>query len=264
MFLFLSKLLTRAVSPVMIVCELLVIALIVERQKPRLSRVMEIAALLFLMLAGNRWFGMVLAHPLEEHGLPDAPVPNVQAIVVLSSNAEPPVPPQPTVTLDDATANRLLYGAELYRAGKAPVVILSGGQMPWTKDRPPMSQGMAEVIELMGVPESAIIKETDSANTYENAVDVAKILRVRHIGRILLVTSAMHMPRALALFKHQGVEVIAAPCDFKTLSSSEASDAGSWQGRTINLLPSADSLELTSNAWKEYLGIAIYHAAGLL
>ena len=248
----------------MIVCELLVIALIVERQKPRLSRVMEITALLFLMLAGNRWFGMVLAHPLEEYGLPDAAVPNVQAIVVLSSSVEPPVPPQPTVTLDDATANRLLYGAELYRAGKAPIVILSGGQMPWAKDRPSLSQGMAEVIELMGVPESAIIKETDSANTYENAVDVAKILKVRHIGRILLVTSAMHMPRALALFKHQRVGVIAAPCDFKTLSSSEASDAGSWQGRTINLLPDADSLELTSNAWKEYLGIAVYHAAGLL
>ncbi len=248
----------------MIVCELLVIALIIERQKPRLSRVMEIAALLLLILAGTRWFGRVLASPLEEYGLPGASIPNVQAIVVLSSGVKLPVPPQPTVTLDGATANRLLYGAELYRAGKAPIVILSGGQMPWTKDQPPMSQGMAEVIELMGVPKFAIIKEPDSANTYENAVDVAKILKARRIGRILLVTSAIHMPRALALFRHQGVDAIAAPCDFKTLSSSEVSDAGGWQGRTIDLLPDADSLELTSAAWKEYFGIAVYHAAGLL
>jgi len=225
---------------------------------------MEAAALLLLVLAGNRWFGRMLAGHLEEHWLTGAPVPNAQAIVVLSSEVKPPVSPQPAITLDDATANRLLYGAQLYRAGKAPIVILSGGQMPWARHWPPMSQGMADVIELLGVPKSAIIKETDSANTYENAVDVAKILKARHIGPILLVTSAIHMPRALALFKHQGVNAIAAPCDFKSLSGSEARGSGGWQGRAIKVLPDSDSLDLTSKIWKEYLGIAVYHAARLL
>ena len=120
------------------------------------------------------------------------------------------------------------------------------------------------MIELLGVPKPTIIKETDSANTYENAVDVAKILKARHIARILLVTSAMHMPRALALFKHQGIEAIAAPCDFKSLSSGAARYGGGWQGVMLGLLPDADSLHLTTMVWKEYLGIAIYQAAGLL
>ena len=95
-------------------------------------------------------------------------------------------------------------------------------------------------------------------------MDVAKILKARHIARILLVTSAMHTPRALALFKHQGVDAIEAPCDFKSLSSGAARYEGGWQGTMLGLLPDADSLNLTTMAWKEYLGIAVYHAAGLL
>ena len=132
MFLFFSKLLTSVVSPVMIISELLVIALMFQHRKPRLARVMEIAALLLLTVAGNGCFGAILAGRLEQQGLTGNPVPNAQAIVVLSSSVKPAVPPQPTLTIDEATANRLLYGAELYRAGKAPIVILSGGQMPWT------------------------------------------------------------------------------------------------------------------------------------
>ena len=161
MSLFFSKLLTSVVSPVMIICELLVIALAFQHRKPRLARVLAFLALLFLTLAGNGWFGGILAGQLEQHGLPRDRVPNAQAIVVLASSVKPAVPPQPAITLDEATANRLLYGAELYRAGKAPIVILSGGQMPWARDRPPLSQGMAEVIELLGVPKPAITKETD-------------------------------------------------------------------------------------------------------
>lgn len=248
----------------MIICELLAIALIIQRRKPRLAHVMEITALLFLILTGNPWFGGLLASHLEEQGLTGGLVPNAQAIVVLASGLGPAVPPQPAITLDGATANRLLYGAELYRAGKAPIVILSGGQMPLIRDQPPLSNGMAEVIELLGVPKPAIIKEANSANTYENAVDVAKILKTRHIARILLVTSAMHMPRALALFKHQGVDAIPAPCDFSSWSGGAGRDAGGWQGTMIGLLPNADSLLLTTMAWKEYIGIAVYHAAGLL
>ena len=125
-----------------------------------------------------------------------------------------------------------------------------------------MSEAMAEVLELMGVPKSAIIQEPQSANTYENAVDVKTVLTARHIGRILLVTSAMHMPRALALFKHQGIDAIAAPCDFVSLTSE--GHTGSWRAAAIHLIPGSDNLNMTSMALKEFLGIAVYRAAGLL
>src|SRR5260370_27753447 len=94
------------------------------------------------------------------------------------------------------------------------MLIISGGRLPWQKSLPPISESMAEMAEMMGVPKSSVVQERDSGNTYENALDVNAILKARHFHRILLVTSAMHMPRALALVKHQGIDAIAAPCDF--------------------------------------------------
>src|SRR5690348_1465532 len=120
---FLSKLLAPELSPLVIVCELLLIAILAVRRGPRLARASAIAALLLLVLASNRYFSLLVTGYLESRHLPDPPLPKAQAIVVLSSGVEPATPPQPTVALDSATANRLLYGVELYRRKLAPMVI---------------------------------------------------------------------------------------------------------------------------------------------
>jgi uncharacterized SAM-binding protein YcdF (DUF218 family) len=262
--LFLSKILGPAVSPVVIICALVAITILTIRRRPRFARGAAIAALCLLLLASNQRFSSLLTSYLETRHLPAGPLPDAQAIVVLSSDVRPAVPPQPAISLDGASANRLLYAAQLYRERDAPLVIVSGGELPWFKHIAPMSQGMADVIERMGVPRSAIIQEGASANTYENAVDVAAIVKARHIDRVLLVTSAMHMPRALALFKHQGIEAIPAPCDFTSFAPEAGASTMSWQAAAISLVPNADSLGATTMAVKEFLGIAVYHAAGLL
>jgi uncharacterized SAM-binding protein YcdF (DUF218 family) len=65
---------------------------------------------------------------------------------------------------------------------------------------------MAEIAQTMGVPASAILQDPDSHNTYQNAVNVRKILDAKGIkGPVLLVTSAMHMTRSLLIFKRQGI-----------------------------------------------------------
>ncbi len=243
----------------MISCELWAVAILAFRRRPRVARGAAIAGLLVLLVASNQCFSTLVAGYLESRNLPDGPLPRAQAIVVLSSDAEPATPPQPTIVLDSATANRLLYAAQLYHDGEAPTVILSGGRVPWLKSLPPESQSMLEVMDLMGVPRSAIIQESQSANTYENAVDVKAILKARHIDRILLVTSAMHMPRALSLFKDQGIDAIAAPCDFLPFTPHE-----DWRGTIIGLIPDPNCLTKTSMAFNEFLGIAVYRAAGLL
>ena len=258
---FLSKLLAPELSPIVIVCELMLIAIVAIRRLPRLARASAIAALLLLLVASNGSFSSFVAGRLEACSVPSAPLPRAQAIVVLASDVEPATPPQPTLLLDSETANRLLFAVQLYRTRMAPIVILSGGRVPWSKDQPPISQGMAEVVNLMGVPQTAIIQEPDSANTYENAVDVKAILQARHLAHVLLVTSAMHMPRALALFKHLGIDATPAPCDFVGLTRPPARN---WRAAALDLIPDATNLLMTSMALKEYLGIAVYHAAGLL
>ena len=260
MFVFLSKLLTPIVSPLAVACGLMAVA-VVSPRRPRLARGAAATSLLILLLAGNPWFSMLLVRYLEVRNIPRGPLPAAQAIVVLASSAQPAIPPQPTVWVDDATANRLLFAVKLYHEAKAPLVILSGGRLPWQKALAPISESMAEVIELMGVPKSAIIQESASGNTYENAVDVKAILQARDIHRVLLVTSATHMPRALALFRHQGIDAIAAPCDYQPALAGGVTD---WRAVAIRLIPDADSLDLTTKAEREFLGIAVYHFAGLL
>lgn len=261
MFAFLSKVLAPILSPLVVACGLMVVAVVSVRRRPRVARGAAAASLLVLLLASNISVSSLLVGILEARNIPRGPLPTAQAIVVLSSSAEPAIPPQPTVWLDSATTNRLLFAVKLYREAKAPLVILSGGRLPWQKALPPISEGMAEVIELMGVPKSAVIQEPASGNTYENALDVKGLLQSRNINRVLLVTSAMHMPRALALFRHQGIEAIAAPCDYLPVPAGGGTD---WRSVVIGLIPDVGSLDLTSKAEREFLGLAVYHLAGLL
>lgn len=264
MFAFLSKVLAPILSPLILACGLMAVAALSTRRRPRLARGAAVTSLLILLLASNTWVSKLLAGYLESRNIPRGPLPVAQAIVVLSSGAEPAIPPQPTLWLDGATANRLLFAVKLYRQAKAPLVILSGGRLPWEKALPPISEGMAEVIELMGVPKSAIIQESASGNTYENAVEVAAILQKRNIHRVLLVTSAIHIPRALALFRHQGIDAIAAPCDYLSGLSALSGAGANWRSVALGLIPDVNSLDLTTRAEREILGIAVYHFAGLL
>lgn len=264
MFVFASKILGPLISPVVLVCALLAIVVLSVRSRPRLARGAALAALVIMFLASNVWIAFALMGYLESRHIPHGPLPAAGAIVVLSSGAEPAWPPQPTIWVDDATANRLLYAVMLYHEGKAPLVILSGGQLPWLKSLPPMSESMSVFIELMGVPKSAVIQESASGNTYENAVDVKAILQAHNIHTILLVTSAFHMPRALALFRHQGIDAIAAPCDFFATTPHWLADTSDWQALATGLIPDSNNLTKTTEAIKEAVGIAVYRLKGLL
>jgi uncharacterized SAM-binding protein YcdF (DUF218 family) len=165
----------------------------------------------------------------------------------------------------NGAGDRVLYAAWLYRQGKAPYVLLTGGRIAWlgTGDSP--AGDMASLLELMGVPPDAIWLESESRNTYENAVNSRQILEAKGIQRILLVTSAMHMPRSVALFRKQGLEVIPAPTDFSITQENwdqlVHGNAANW---FLNLAPQAGNLATTTEALKEYLGMFIYHLQGWL
>ena len=69
---------------------------------------------------------------------------------------------------------------------------------------------MKEILEVMGVPGRSMLLERNSRNTYDNALYTAVVLNNKNIKRILLVTSAFHMRRAVALFEKQGFDVVPA------------------------------------------------------
>lgn len=145
-----------------------------------------------------------------------------------------------TGQVNSASGFRLLEAARIFSRRGLPVIISGAGEVPVI---------MQELLLQLGVPRSHIAIEQESSNTYESAVH----LRDRLAGkRFYLVTSAGHMPRAIRVFRKQGLLVDPAPTDYLA--------ARSW--RDIDVVPSARYLAISDLAIHEYLGLAWYRLLG--
>jgi uncharacterized SAM-binding protein YcdF (DUF218 family) len=263
MFLFLSKLLPLFVYPVGLASILLIVALILHKRH-RLQRVCITLALLLLLAFGNDWVSSRLVSSLEWRYLPPAVLPHAEAIVLLGGGTRPHLPPRPLSETNEA-GDRIGYAAKLYKEGLAPFIVVSGGFIDFFGSTVPEADAMKELLLAYDVPESAIVLESESRNTYENAADVRAIAGVRDFNQILLVTSAMHMPRSVAIFEKQGFEVIPAPADFLTTWSvpGRTTDIG-LDGWLLTIIPSSERLDYSTRAMREYIGIFIYWMRGWL
>ena len=128
------------------------------------------------------------------------------AIVVLTAYVSP------NGVLNESAMRRIHTAARLYHRGLSPLVIITGGD-PTPSDGPQPAEFMAGFAGELGVPRSAILLEKESRNTYLSAVNTAALCREREIERVLLVTDAVHMRRAMAAFQAQGLSVSPAPAD---------------------------------------------------
>lgn len=170
--------------------------------------------------------------------------PAASAIVVLGGALAPPAGRSSESNLG-AAADRVRYAAHLFHAGKAPLILLSGGADP-QQYRYSEARAMAAFLEELGVAASALLLEEDSRNTRENASYSASLLKAQGVGHILLVTSALHMPRARKLFSDQGFQVVPAPTDFE--SDQGPSGLLAW-------LPDGGALDGSGRAFKELIGL---------
>lgn len=263
MFLFLSKLLPLLIYPLGLTCFLLALSLIWLWKFPRRSLIAIAAALLILFCSSNPLIASTLVKTLEWQYFPPDPMPAADAIVVLGGSTYAQSPPRPWVEVSEA-GDRVLYGVKLYQDGIAPLLVFSGGRIAWKDGGPPEAEDMAKIALVMGVPDRNILRENDSLNTYQNAVNTAKILQQRQIIDILLVTSAVHMPRAKAIFDKQGFKVTAAPTDYWVSQQSLAEMQGVSFGTLLNVFPDSEALDFFTRAIKEYIGLTIYRLRGWL
>ncbi|WP_035993061.1 YdcF family protein [Leptolyngbya sp. KIOST-1] len=264
MFLFLSKLLPQLIYPLGLACLLLGAALVLIKRRPGWARGAIALALVLLLVSSNNWVAARVIRSLEWRYPNTVDLPSAEAIVVLGGAIRAQFPPRPWIEVAEE-GDRVLHGARLYLAGKAPLLVFSGGRITWGQGQGRSeAEDMAELAEAMGVPPSAMLLEPNSLNTFENAVYTQVLLADRGIERILLVTSAMHMPRALAIFRNLGFEAIPAPTDFHVVQDSLDPAHSTWQGRILNLLPQTENLHYLSRALKEYLGLGVYRLKGWL
>src|SRR5690606_12821560 len=93
-------------------------------------------------------------------------------------------------------------------------IVVSGGFIDFFGSTVPEAEAMKELLMALGVAEEDIVLEGRARNTYENAIYVREIAEEQGFNEILLVMSALHMPRSLAIFEKQNFAVIPAPVDF--------------------------------------------------
>lgn len=270
MFLFLSKLLPLFFYPLGLSCALMVAALVLlSMRRGRWAAWAVALALVILWTAANGWVAVVLTRSLESRALVlqqqtggSGDLPRADAIVVLGGGIKSTEPPRPWIDLADE-GDRTLYAVKLYRDRKAPKLIFSGGRIAWRGGGgQPESAAMAELAGVMGVPSEDMLQDPNSLNTRQNAEEVKKILERERLRRVLLVTSAMHMPRSIAIFRKLGIEAIAAPTDFLFSDQDERERRSSPEGIALNFLPDADNLRATTRAIKEYVGMVAYWLRG--
>jgi uncharacterized SAM-binding protein YcdF (DUF218 family) len=208
-------------------------------------------AVLWLLIWSTPWASHALRNHLEQGYPPIAVenVPSAPALVVLGGGISPASLDAPAGLQHpnlQAAADRVWHAARLFHAGKAPLIVVSGGG-DLALQRETEAQAMARFLRDLGVPAAALLLEDKSRNTQDNAAMSAALLKARGIQRILLVTSALHMPRAVPLFQAQGLEVIAAAADH------EADDTSRWP-LFRRLLPDLEALSASGRAIKEWVG----------
>jgi len=259
-FLFLSKLLPLFLYPLGLITLLLIGTWFWSWRRRSPVQWPILTALLILLISSNGWVSNFLVQSLEYQNLPPDDLPTAPAIVVLGGALYPASYPRQFPEVAEA-GDRPIYAAQLYQEGKAPLIIASGGRIPWWGTQyPSEAADMAQLMERLGVPDTAIIQEGESLNTRENAVNTKAILDRRQIDTVILVTSGYHMPRSKRIFEKLGFTVIPAATDF--LSGSSDGIPLNLATVTLGLIPDAKKLDLTTLALKEYIGLIIYQLRG--
>lgn len=226
---------------------LIFIGLALWRRWPRAGRIVAATGLALLTLVSSNAGAWLLVAPLEGMTAPlRAPdIVGAQAIVVLAAGHMRQAPEYEGRDIPDYIAlARLRYAAHLHRRTGLPILV-SGGN--GSRGVAPKAVTMAAALrEDFGVPVRWI--EPRSRDTLQNAVFSAALLRASGVKRILLVTDAMHMPRARGVFERAGLDVVSAPTMF---FGRERPSFDAW-------LPSAEGMRRSWYAAYEWLGLAWY------
>jgi uncharacterized SAM-binding protein YcdF (DUF218 family) len=226
----------------------LLVAWQIRQRMPRLAKAICILAVLSLWILGTPIASTRLALSLEQNAalLPtQLSTVHVDAIVILSGSQNENTPEFGEPVSDGEVLSRIRYGAFLHRRTGVPV-LLSGGSVQGNEHRS-LAETMAfDLLDGFGI--TALWLERKSRTTAENARYSYAILGAENKTSIVLVTSALHMMRAKWSFEKAGFDVLPAPTGFIDPSPLSVN----------SFLPSAHSLQLSSDITHEWLGYWLY------
>jgi len=192
-----------------------------------------------------------LVRSLEKRYLPEVDYPKVSAIVLLGGGQVAPVAPRLYPEVNGA-GDRIIHAARLYHQGRAKYIVAAGGKTPFETFEGTAAEVMEDLLAAsLNVPRTAILLEDRSRNTSEHGPNVRAILEAKGLPlEVIVVTSAMHMPRAVMVFERHGFKVYPAPTDFLA--------DGQFIPNALSYLPQAGTLADTTAAIHEYYGMLAY------
>lgn len=179
-------------------------------------------------------------------------IADMDAIVVLSGDVLQPDGVRKEAEPGPSTMYRCLHAADLYRQ-KARPMILTGATSDPDAEEVGCAPVMRELLIKLGVRPADLIVENNSFSTFENAVACRRILEERSLHKVMLVTDASHLPRAVACFKSQGIEVTPSGCQYRTSNLS---------AQVLFAPPSLDAAKMVQRACHEWHGILWYWLRG--
>jgi uncharacterized SAM-binding protein YcdF (DUF218 family) len=254
MFFIVSKIFTFVLAPVHFFIFLAIIgaALLFTRWKTW-GRALSMVSALALLLMAFGPLGGLLAGPLEARFPPppeDMPAPD--GIIVLGGTIDERLSASRNrPTLVDA-AERLTAPIALKRKYPHARLVFTGGSAALQASPYSEADAVQSFWREMEVDQGDVLYERRSRNSYENAVFTRELLRPQPGARWLLVTSAIHMPRAVGVFRQAGFDVIAYPVDYRT-----SGDSGLELPRFAT-----KALGLVEFAAHEWVGLVAYRLTG--
>ena len=254
-FFIFSKLFEFVGQPSRLALILIVLGLVLSRgRRARAGRRLAIfgVTLLGLILVGP--IGHFLAVPLETRfpALPDDMDPPDGIIVLGGSVEEQLSAKRGRITFTEA-AERLTAPIGLMRRFPNARLVFSGGSAALSGDKATEAEIVKRFWREIGLDQGQVVYEDRSRNTYENALFSRGLVEPKAGERWLLITSAMHMPRAVGIFRQVGFPITPYPVDYRT-------DGRIWSLGLVKY--SAQGVPTADLAAHEWIGLLVYRLTG--
>ena len=252
-----SKTLALLTQPLWWVVALLVGACLVLPRQPVLGRRLVFTALTMLLTLGWQPIPDTLLRQLESRYTEFSPQANLKdyvGVIILGGGTESgQVAQAHTQPLMTDAAERLTAPVAMLRHNPHLHLVYTGGEGAWLGVGPSEAERARTYFDSMGLLPGQVRYESASRNTYENAVLTGELPQIDKSQRWLLVTSAFHMPRAMATFTKAGWNVSAYPVDFRTGTDTP------WTSYSLR-----DGVANWQLLLHEWLGLLAYRITGRL
>jgi uncharacterized SAM-binding protein YcdF (DUF218 family) len=250
MFFFFSKILYFLITPVFWILMLLIFSFILK--KAQLKKKLLLAGIILYIIFTNNFIFNIVAVPWEVNSKNAAEINRKYEFgIVLGGMVSQNLKTKKIQF--SPSIDRLMQAIVLYKQGKIKKILISGGSGLLLNQDVKEAFLLKDICIKLGIYETDIITEPNSKNTHENALFTKNITGIDTV--MLLITSAYHMRRAAACFKHEGFK-------FDILTTDPLDQA--IMGPDDYFMPKAEPLVKWSFIIKEWIGFVAYKVAGYI